>query len=150
MGAAMTRYSKPPFADRLFYEHTTDGWIYLYFDYDPTVVEAIKFAVPGTSRRWAPDHRRWEVASQFWPRLQRILIDAGVIGRDGFEEVKAPKGDGTPWAALYLVPGAPAQVVDAVYRALAKLYHPDSGPNGGDLPRMKALNLAYEKLRKDA
>lgn len=54
----------------------------------------------------------------------------------------APAG---PWATLYLVPGAPTEVVKAAYRALAQKYHPD---HGGDTAKMQALNAAMGKLVK--
>ena len=47
------------------------------------------------------------------------------------------------WGALYLMPGAPPEVVKAAYRALAQLYHPDKG---GDTARMQEINAAMEEL----
>jgi DnaJ-class molecular chaperone len=44
-------------------------------------------------------------------------------------------------ATLYVAPDAPETVIKAVYRALAKATHPDTG---GDHASMKALNAAYE------
>lgn len=145
----MGRPQAPPEADRLYYEYGADGWVYLYFDYDPTVVEAIKFAVPYGSRRWIPDRRSWWIASAFWPRLRKTLVDCGVFAHSEFEELKV-KGGGTAWSTLYLVNGAPPEVIDAAYRALAKLHHPDRATDVADLAgrtqRMTTLNLAYEKL----
>jgi hypothetical protein len=45
---------------------------------------------------------------------------------------------------LHLLPSAPAPVVQAVYRALARQHHPDTG---GELEIMKAVNLAYATAR---
>ena len=42
-----------------------------------------------------------------------------------------------------MVPGAPAEVVKASYRALALICHPDVG---GDEGEMKAVNGAYLEL----
>lgn len=50
-------------------------------------------------------------------------------------------------AELYLLPGAPLSVIEAAYRAVAKLFHPDLIGSGGHA-RMVAVNRAYEALRK--
>jgi curved DNA-binding protein CbpA len=50
-----------------------------------------------------------------------------------------------PWAVLYLVPGAPPEVIKAVYRALSQQYHPD---RGGDVAKMQELNAAMAALIK--
>jgi hypothetical protein len=50
------------------------------------------------------------------------------------------------FAALHLHPDAPALVVQAVYRALARQAHPDIA--GGDEATMKRINLAYERARE--
>lgn len=47
--------------------------------------------------------------------------------------------------ALYVKPNAPKEVITAAYKALAKLYHPDTG---GNAARMQTVNLAYERLKK--
>jgi hypothetical protein len=48
------------------------------------------------------------------------------------------------FATLCLLPQAPLCVIQAAYRALAKLTHPD---HSGDEVQMKHLNLAYEEAR---
>ena len=49
------------------------------------------------------------------------------------------------WRALYLAPGAPVEIIRAVYRELAKKHHPDKG---GDIKRMQEINTAVEMLTK--
>ncbi len=49
------------------------------------------------------------------------------------------------YAVLWLLPGAPAAVVKAAYRALAARYHPDAG---GDEELMIRLNAAYAAIRR--
>ncbi len=44
------------------------------------------------------------------------------------------------WSELWLKPGAPREVIDAAYRTLARLYHPDAG---GSEEAMTRLNRAY-------
>lgn len=48
------------------------------------------------------------------------------------------------WNELFLVEGAPPQLVQAAYKQLAQLYHPDKG---GDAERMKRINRAYDTLK---
>lgn len=50
------------------------------------------------------------------------------------------------YAALHLTPGCPLAVAEAAYRALARQHHPDLG---GDPERMKTINAAIERLRKE-
>ncbi len=45
--------------------------------------------------------------------------------------------------ALYLAPGAPAELVEAARRVLAKRHHPDAG---GDEETMRAINAAADLL----
>jgi hypothetical protein len=55
------------------------------------------------------------------------------------------------YGVLYLAPGAPLEVIQAVYRTLAKLHHPDIG---GSTETMAEINEAYhhlvEALKRDA
>ena len=51
-----------------------------------------------------------------------------------------------PYLILHVQPTAPSEVVEAAYRALAMLIHPDrSGSESGD--EMANLNWAYQTLR---
>ena len=55
-------------------------------------------------------------------------------------------GSSTGWfAALFVTPSAPFEVIEAAYKALARLYHPD---NGGDTAKMQEVNAAYAALKK--
>lgn len=152
------------YAGRLFYEHSGEGEVFLYFDYNPTVVEAVKFAVPVGHRRWSPENRRWVVSEEYWPRLRRTLIDYGVFDEAAFEERHQrryqrrdsdpgpqPRGGAvSSWATLHLLPDAPPEVVKAAYLALAKLHHPDWADGDDDYRRrndaMTKINVAYEAL----
>jgi hypothetical protein len=78
-----------------------------------------------------------------WVALHRRDRCEGLAGSaPGAPHVVRPDG---PWGTLFLVPGAPPEVVKAVYRALAQLYHPD---RGGDAARMAAVNAAVAELIK--
>jgi hypothetical protein len=49
----------------------------------------------------------------------------------------------TPYDALYLVPGAPLEVVKAVYKVMAIKTHPD---HGGSAEAFRAVQEAYEAI----
>jgi hypothetical protein len=116
----------------------------------------------------------WEVCAHHWVRIQPSKYASRcheclgailpgeeiVLSKDGKDarwvalhrrdrcdetirvEPEAPDG---PWATLYLVPGAPTEVIKAVYRALSQKYHPD---RGGDVARMQEINAAMAALIK--
>jgi curved DNA-binding protein CbpA len=48
------------------------------------------------------------------------------------------------FSELHLLPTAPREVVDAAYRALSRLYHPDQGR--ADPEAMYRLNDAYREI----
>lgn len=62
--------------------------------------------------------------------------------RPGKPNPSRPAG---PWGVLHLAPGAPLDVAEAAYRALAKKAHPDAG---GDPERFRRLTEAIEWIRK--
>ena len=47
------------------------------------------------------------------------------------------------WSELWLIPGAPEQVITAVYHTLSKAYHPDKH---GDPLAQQRLNDTYKKV----
>lgn len=50
------------------------------------------------------------------------------------------------WSELWLRPGAPRYVIDAVYRAMSRHFHPDLGEI--DERGQQRLNDAYTHLKK--
>ncbi len=53
--------------------------------------------------------------------------------------------DPDAYATLHVAPDTPAEVISALYRALARRLHPD-GPTP-DLPRMTEVNRAYHLIK---
>ena len=51
---------------------------------------------------------------------------------------------GRAYDVLYLQAGAPVPLIQAAYKALAKLHHPDVA--GGDTMTMAEINTAYDLL----
>lgn len=57
----------------------------------------------------------------------------------GFQALPASTGNGGWWAVLAVRPNATAGEVDAAYRSLARVYHPDAG---GDAEMFRAITEA--------
>lgn len=55
-------------------------------------------------------------------------------------------GEASAYTALGLEPGADAAAIDAAYRSLIKLHHPDR--SGGDAERAAEINRAYFELKR--
>lgn len=126
-------------------------------------VEELKDSVPARHRRWDPSRKLWHFQSaarpaamawvQRWFTLeQRIFrdqpFDRWESARPGSTESGPPPDPrAAAFAALHLLPSAPAPLVKAAYRCLSQLHHPDH--QGGDTAQMTRLNLAYETLTKE-
>ncbi len=111
-------------------------------------IQGLKDFIPSPHRRWQPLSKAWRIL----PEGQLYVMDWITVCRDKFNaevtwgkgkrtaDPATPKPEADPFAALYLLPSAPVEVVKAAYRALATLHHPD---HGGDVEKMKAINAAY-------
>ncbi len=119
------------------FRYTRDGTRMLAsFDYAPDVIQSLKAAIPSRCRRWDPEARVWSIDIRWWESACRVFEMYGLM-----QGLRTPD---TAWEALHLRSSAPPELVDAAYRTLAKVHHPD---HGGDNAKMRDLNLAYEKLR---
>jgi hypothetical protein len=121
-------------------------------------INTLKDYVSPTYRKYDPRTRHWTVArladKQFrhWLSYAQHALDAQIEWLDGAADAdpdrewtppSKPKTS-DPYTALWLLPGAPLEVVRAAYKALATLHHPDK-PSGDD-EKMKAINRAYQQL----
>jgi len=83
-------------------------------------------------------------------RWQTILDTCSRLSLDPSLNIPPPpvsSSSGSPSSAhavLCVGSNAPPEVVDAAYKALAKLHHPD---RGGDVEKMKEINDAYRRLK---
>lgn len=112
------------------------------FPYDPVVVDAIKRIVPAHSRTYDPAQKAWFVAPAYKDLVYQLLEDVYIEVEWG--TVEAPEGD-EAYRVLHLLPSAPKELVEASYKCLSKLYHPDVG---GDHVQMQAINQAVFHLRR--
>ena len=135
-----------------------DGRAALRFPYDTWVIEALKLDVPPFARSYDPARKTWTVDRPWVDRAVAILREAfgrvEVIAerhaREGWDDRRTgstitDRIRGTDhYQTLHLLPTAPLEVIEVVYRTLARRDHPDVG---GDTERMKQINIAYEVLK---
>lgn len=143
--------------------------IYLYTPYDPNFVDQLKSIVPHELRLWENDLKRWyvfelwaeqavELARRYWPNLidnrarqeqERRDNDAGFRRQQerarGQWNASVNVSPSSDHAALCVTSDAPPEVIKAAYKALAILYHPDTG---GSVTKMQSVNDAYTRLKK--
>jgi hypothetical protein len=76
-------------------------------------------------------------------RLNEYRGITGLI-REALLALPAPASERDPYEVLGMRPDAPQEALQAMYRFLAKTYHPDQST--GDATKMKELNAAAERL----
>lgn len=110
-----------------------------------------------TGLHYDADAREWTLPSYSIARLQR-WADAwtgrqnwNATRRDGQQRHSERPQDApaapasSPYRVLYVVPDAPLWAAEAVYRAAAKIAHPDVA--GGDHAQAVSLNAAIREIR---
>lgn len=128
-------------------------YVRLRCSYDAALVTLLR-NLPRRARRWSKDERTWIVASEYadWLEslLQRLGYDVVWLDNQPQQRTAMPPALAEAYATLYVSHHAPPEVIDAAYRSLAKLYHPDSGiyPREEAEMKMKRLNMAYEALKR--
>lgn len=138
-------------------------------------VDALKETVPWRYRSYDGDSRTWTIeepyasdalalALDYYGDMEEVYTEAAVqreiakaFKTHTCHATATPSPHGTDeclrrvrhlhqeHAALYLLPGAPWPLVQAAYRALALLVHPD---RGGSHQAMVDVNRAYESLER--
>lgn len=134
-------------------------WAGLRFTFSTDVVEELKASIPVGCRKWDPKERCWRIERSYMSIALSILNaydyeDSIVFEKRQHERrqrekpkppTPQPQSAASPYTMLFVLPSAPPEVIDAAYRALAKLYHPDRA--GGSTQKMKELNVAYDKVK---
>lgn len=102
-----------------------------------------------------PDSMRYEEEEgyeggflrQNWHELHRCQTRRRAERETGYQYPPKPKKQDPrdPLSILWVLDGAPREVVDAAYKTLARLHHPDMG---GDLRKMQEINAAYDSVVK--
>jgi len=130
----------------------------------PALVGELKRLIPQHGRRYLPDTREWFVVTAYEAQARAIFrscwphfAEEEGLGDDPGQ--RQPRDPCPPlavdrhYAALHLLPSAPRELIDAAYRTLVKLNHPDRLPvpvRDGGHHRMVAINGAYEALHAHA
>lgn len=124
-----------------------DGSVWLETPYIEEFVDDLKRCIPPRQRKWSKDRKMWcigadwaseaiELVESFYDRVQ-------FAGDESRTPRPAEPAPANAWAELWLLPGAPPEVIAAAYRAMAKIHHPD---HGGDTRAMQLINAAYEEI----
>ncbi|MBA3247310.1 MAG: J domain-containing protein [Pyrinomonadaceae bacterium] len=125
-------------------------------------IGTLKSYIHASARSYDPQTRQWHVDADAQTEFDRWLTYlVTVLGariewqHDEAKEERQHQHEWPPagyrkqptkdelYARLHLLPSAPAELIKAAYRELAKLNHPDKG---GNEEAMKLLNEAYAKL----
>ena len=128
----------------------------LRFPYHAELVEALKSELPSHARRWDSERHAWRVTSEWYEAALDVLEEFGfncdALPAPRQRQQAPPPRSATPpplseraraAAELGVREDAPAEVVAAAYRAMAKLRHPDTG---GNVAAMQRINAAYRTL----
>ena len=127
-----------------------DGAATLTFPFDAWLVDALKAEIPGHARTYAPDTRAWTIAPAYAGIAIRLMYQAftdveviDAAAGPGFDRGGDPRE--AALVVLHLRPTAPPELVDAAYKCLARLHHPD---RGGSTATMQAINAAADRIRE--
>ena len=129
-----------------------NGTAEVAFDYCHSAVEEIKARIPYHSRAWDPERKVWTIAAGPFvfvaiDILQDIFGKHDVHVQDDRAGRRPDHGAAaidTAYRTLHLQPTAPPQLIQAAYKCLSRMIHPDMG---GDVAKMQALNSAMDSLR---
>jgi hypothetical protein len=113
-------------------------------------IEALKDAVPSRYRTYDPALKEWRVWGEFKDLAITLLLkyfpDADVPRQTHSKAQAQPRQAGSDhFQVLHLLPTAPPELIDAAFRCLAKIHHPD---RGGDSAVMRQLTEAHEALSR--
>lgn len=125
------------------------GEVILTFPFNRALVEDIKSGIPYRYRDFNATTKEWTVQPEYLDYAISLVLrhfpDADVPPSSRWRQARAserqPESD--HFSTLHLLPSAPHEVIDAAYRALAKIFHPDLG---GDPEMMRRLTEAREAL----
>ena len=140
-----------------------DSRLEVSFPYSPEVISAIKAQIDPRDREWSPSTKTWIFTAPLGSTVALQLLRSYfhnvevTDSRDTYQSPPPPPFfEAEPnvdpdCARLYIMPTAPRFVVDAVFKAFAREYHPDRLPAGEKQQgheRMVVINAAYERVRE--
>ncbi len=122
--------------------------------YNPAFVEDLKRTLRFPDRKWDADDKIWIISLQHEQTIvdlcRKHYGDVHVVRpkrtSDGTQSRPSSSAIQTPYDVLHVKPTAPAEVIGAAYRALARKYHPDVSGSPDAHQRMQELNSAYQQI----
>lgn len=124
----------------------TRGFIVITAPYVREFVEELKATIHYTGRFWDAPTKKWSVAVGHKDILIRIL--AGHYASIEFQHPSlVPVSQTDYYGVLHLLSTAPVLLIQAAYRCLAIMWHPDK--QGGNTKLMQDLNIAYQEIMKE-
>lgn len=115
--------------------------MHLECGYNGAFIDTLKKSIPTKKRYYDAGDQTWYIVVDQYEKLA-VLLDQ-YFDETILLDFPAQLADSSVWAKLFLLEGAPIEVIHSVYRTLAKLYHPD---RGGDPTKMTEINVAYKEL----
>jgi DnaJ-domain-containing protein 1 len=135
--------------------------IWVRASYNQEFVDWIKGEVMINCRHWNKENDAWVISYSYEDDLIvecfKLFSAVYKVGKRSVKKTgprawkrpkQSPLDSRTAYDVFHLQPSAPPELINAAYRVMAKLYHPDvyNGPDATD--QMKKINDAYEKIRK--
>ena len=126
--------------------YTPAGDVILSFPYTRGFIDELKYQIPGAYRNYDPDTKRWRIDYYYADEAAALFYEFFPDAEGSWYTAKSQVPALPDWCeTLFVLPSAPRPVVDAAYKALSRLYHPDTG--NGSHEKMKSLNAAIERAR---
>ncbi|MCP4568718.1 MAG: hypothetical protein GY841_14160 [FCB group bacterium] len=101
----------------------------------------MKKSIPTKKRIWDNNDKCWYIIKDQFDKLAHLLdkfYTETILLDFPDQEVKNDS-----WTKLFLIPGAPIELVQSAYKVMSKKHHPDLG---GSTEKMQNLNLAYKDI----
>jgi hypothetical protein len=123
--------------------------------YDAAFVAALKDGVSYSFREWDGARKVWSIEAPYAEValgiVRRFFVNVKITDDRQADAGNASAGNSgkanDPFKELHLLPSAPAPLIHAAYKTLARLHHPDAG---GDVGAMQRINAAYDRLKERA
>lgn len=123
---------------------TRAGGVVIKTPYLQDFVEELKLVIPRGYRQWDKEDKSWYVEPSYAEEATELFWQFFPDG-DSYDLARVYH-EPPDWArVLFVQEDAPMQVIEAAYRTLAKMYHPDAG---GSEKKMIAINEAIEHARE--
>ncbi len=127
---------------------TAYGEAILTFPFNRGLVEALKREIPAYARSYEPATKAWTVNQPYIATagalVEATFADVEVIDHSPNFSRPAPPTPRTEYHVLHLQPTAPPALVEAAFKCLSKLHHPDAG---GSVETMQQINEAISAIR---